>query len=88
MERHGNGRTLRLLYFGSYPPEWYGVRYETLELSDAMPDPAPGLYAVSAHAVAYVPAVGEQYMPGAGSWLRRLAPVDIVGHAFYIYEVR
>ena len=33
-------------------------------------------------------ALGAAAMPGAGAWVRRIAPVDIVGHAFYIYDVR
>jgi hypothetical protein len=88
MDRHGNGRTLRLGYFGTYPPEDYGLRYRKLEIGDLMPDPTPGLYAVSAHLVAGVPALGERTPAGGGSWLRRTAPTDIVGHSFYIYEVK
>jgi hypothetical protein len=88
MDRHGSGRTLRLAYFGSFPPEAYGLRFEKVETSALMADPSPGLYAVSAHLVAHLPAAGEQIAPGAAAWLRRVAPVDIVGHAFYIYDVR
>jgi hypothetical protein len=88
MERHGNGRTLKLAYFGVFPPEGYGLRFEKVEMGDIMVDPAPGLYAVSAHMVARFPAVGASVAPGAGVWMRRTAPVDIVGHAFYIYEVK
>jgi hypothetical protein len=85
---HGNGRMVRLAYFGSYPPENYGLKFQKLDPADLFPEPSPGLYAVSAQLVARIPAMGATVMPGAGSWLRRMAPVDIVGHAFYIYEVR
>lgn len=88
MDLHGNGRALRLGYFGIYPPEDYGLRCRKLELRDLLPEPTPGLYAVSAHLVAGVPALGEQAGTGAGWWLRRTAPTDIVGHAFYIYDVK
>jgi hypothetical protein len=37
--------------------------------------------------VARIPVMGGTVSPGAGSWLRRMAPVAIVGHAFYIYDV-
>jgi hypothetical protein len=53
-----------------------------------MPEPAPGWYAVSAHLVGRIPTVGEKFQQGGGAWLRRIAPVAIVGHAVYIYEVR
>jgi hypothetical protein len=88
MDRHGKGRTLRLAYFGSFPPEGYGLRFEKVETASLMAGPSPGLYAVSAHLVAHLPAAGELAAPGAGSWMRRVAPVAIVGHAFYIYDLR
>jgi hypothetical protein len=86
MDRHGNGRMLRLAYFGSFPPEAYGLQFQKVGPTDLRKDPPPGLYAVSAHVVAHVPGSGG--LAGAVSWLQRLAPVDIVGHAFYIYDVR
>ena len=48
--------------------------------------PAPGLYAVSAHMVARMSAMAAT-LPQADPWLRRLTPVAVVGHAFYIYDV-
>ena len=88
MALHGNGRKLRLAYFGSYPPEGSGLRFEKVPPNGLMADPSPGLYAVSAHLVAHLPVEWEQTAPGAGWWMRRIAPVAIVGHAFYIYDVR
>jgi hypothetical protein len=88
MALHGNGRKLRLAYFGSYPAEGSGLRFEKVDTDSLMADPSPGLYAVSAHIVAHLPAEWAETTPGAGSWMRRIAPVDIVGHAFYIYDVR
>jgi hypothetical protein len=89
MDRHGNGRPLRLAYFGTFPPEGYGLHAENLAPRDLLVAPKPGLYAVSAHMVAHTPALGDSLASGAGAgaWLRR-DPIDIVGHAFYIYEVR
>jgi hypothetical protein len=88
MDLHGNGRTVRLAYFGSFPPENYGLRFESIDMSGLAAEPSPGLYAVSAHLVARLPVLGAQVAPGVGSWLRRVAPVAIVGHAFYVYDVR
>jgi hypothetical protein len=85
---HGNGRTVRLAYFGSYPPEGYGLRFQKLDPGELFSEPAPGLYAISAQMVARIPSMGAAVAPGAGSWLRRMAPMAIVGHAFYIYDVR
>jgi hypothetical protein len=86
MERRAQGRTVRLGYFGSYPPEGYGLRFEKVGIAELLPEPSPGLYAISAHLVARIPPIGAD--SGQGAWLRRLAPADIVGHAFYIYDVR
>jgi hypothetical protein len=36
-----------------------------------------------------MPTVGEKFEGRGGAvWLRRTTPVEIVGHAFYIYQVR
>ena len=85
---HGNGRTVRLAYFGTYPPEAYGLRFQKLEPVQLLAEPSKGLYAVSAQLVARIPAMGATMAQGAGGWLRRIPPVAIVGHAFYIYDVR
>jgi Dolichyl-phosphate-mannose-protein mannosyltransferase/SEC-C motif len=88
MDRNAKGRTVRLGYFGSFPPEGYLARFERVAVRELLSQPSPGLYAVSAHVVARLPSMRETIAAGAGSWQRRAAPVDIVGHAFYIYEVR
>jgi hypothetical protein len=88
MDRHRNVPAVHLAYPGTFPPEAYGLRYQPLLAHDLMHDPSPGWYAVSAHLVGRIPTVGEKFMQGGGAWLRSTAPVDIVGHSFYIYEVR
>ena len=87
VEKHGEKRTIRLAYFGSFPPENYGLQYQKIGLGDLLPQPAPGLYAVSAHLVARYPAMADRALPGAGAWLRQTPPTAIVGHAIYIYDV-
>jgi hypothetical protein len=86
--RHADLPPVRLSYPGTFPPEAYGLRYEKFLTHQLMPEPAPGWYAVSSSLVGRVPTVGEKFQQGGGAWLRRITPVDIVGHAFYIYEVR
>jgi hypothetical protein len=86
-DAHAAGRKVRLAYFGTYPPEGYQLRYEKLEPDALLSEPSPGLYAVSAHFVARIPAFGAAAVPVAGAWLRTMTPVAIVGHAYYIYDV-
>jgi len=66
-------RPLKLAYFGSFNPRAYGLNAEPVELTE---HPVPGLYAVSAHFVARVPA----------EWLKH--PTAIIGHAIYVYDLK
>ena len=61
---------------------------ERIGPEELLQDPQPGLYVVSAHFVARVPALGARLKPGAGEWLRRTPPVAIVGHSLYVYDIR
>jgi len=77
--RHPDSRTMWLAWFGSFPPEAWGIPSQTLSLYyiESNPVPAPGLYVVSAKYV-------SRYTL---SWLRTTAPTAIVGHALYIYDI-
>ena len=86
VERHPEVPALRLAYPDTFPPEAYVPRLEIYPANLLMPDPDPGWYAVSAALVRRAPAVGRS-MNGA-AWLERMEPVDLVGHAYYIYHVR
>jgi hypothetical protein len=87
LDHHAAGRNIRLAYFGTILPEAYGVACERIGPEELMQDPRPGLYVVSAHFVARVPALGARLKPGAGEWLRRTPPVAIVGHSLYVYDI-
>jgi len=87
VDRNAKGQPLHLGYFGSYPPENYGIDYIKTEMGQLPGKPAPGLYAVSAQMVARTPAIADTVLPGSAAWLRAM-PEAIVGHAFYIYRVR
>jgi len=103
LDAHEPGRPVKLAYFGSFPPEVYGLTgYKValdgalvrLRLSSRFSDsidfhtkPDPGLYAVSAHLVARLPPLGDRFAHGGGAWLRTVSPVAIVGHAYYIYDI-
>jgi len=87
LEQNAQGRTVRLAYFGSFPPESYGISYEPLEFVDLQsPVPPRGIVIVSAHLVANVPAMVEKKSLTIGSWLRDLPPTAIIGHSLYVYD--
>jgi hypothetical protein len=85
-DRNGAGRTMKLAYFGSFPPQYYDLRQEPIDMRQLLvTKPSPGLYVVSAHLVARTPPTGKD---GAGQWLRKMEPTAIVGHGFYIYDIK
>ncbi|HTX38812.1 MAG TPA: hypothetical protein VME43_27485, partial [Bryobacteraceae bacterium] len=86
---HAPGRTVKLAYFGYFPPEYYGLHAQAIGTQQLVESKAPpaGLYAISAHFVASAPVAGAQFAGGGGAWLRTLRPTAIVGHAFYIYDI-
>ncbi len=88
MDAHAQGRKLNLAYFGSFPPTNYGLNYEKIDPAALMSRPRPGLYAISAFWIGRIPAAVEAVAPGADFWMADVAPVAIVGHAFYIYDIR
>lgn len=87
LDQHAQGRPVHLSYFGVYPPEGYGLDYPKSDIVELASKPAPGLHAVSAHLVARTPALADTAIRGSADWLRS-PPLAIVGHAFYIYDVR
>lgn len=88
LDRNAPGRHIRLGYFGTVPPEAYGIAYSPMNDDDLLNGSTPGLYAVSAHIVASTPAVAKQARGSGAEWLRTTPPVAIVGHAFYVFDVR
>ncbi len=87
LDLHANGRTVKLTYFGFYPPEDYGLKYQKADPGALFANPEPGLYAVSANWMARVPAIAATMPQGGAAWLRQ-PPAAIVGHSFYIYDVK
>jgi hypothetical protein len=88
-EANAKGRPIRLAYFGSFPPEVYGLppQSESLTSNELMQVPAPGLYAVSAHMYARTNAFIDKYRQGS-VWMRITEPRAVVGHAYYIYDIK
>jgi hypothetical protein len=85
---NGRGRPLRFAYFGSFPPDGYGLPAEKDAVRKLATDATPGagLYAVSAHWVARIPALAARDSAGAAHWLVHARPIAIVGHSIYIYD--
>jgi hypothetical protein len=79
LDRNAPGRPLRLQYFGTFPPESYGIRAEEATKSMVLL-PQPGLYAISAHSVASAP------VQAGATWLQE-DPLAVVGHAYYIFDI-
>ena len=80
LDVHAKGRPIKLASVFQFPPETYGIQSEkaTVLAQGAKP---PGLYVISAGLVARIPTI-----PAADNRFRG-APVAVVGHAFYIYEL-
>jgi hypothetical protein len=87
LDTHAAGRPVRLAYFGSFPAEVYGLPAESLTARDLMRVPAPGLYAVSAHVYAHTNGEIDKFRQGS-LWMRITKPRAVVGHAYYIYDIR
>ena len=77
---------VRLAYFGSVPPERYGVRAEPLDARILEAPPPPGRYVLSAHI--YARLRGALAARPGEAWLLRVEPSAIVGHAYYVYDVK
>lgn len=87
LDKNAAGRSFQLGYFGTYPPEAYGISYQGLNAPELMRGPRPGLYVLSAHLVAFLPAISAGAAPGYGQWLRQVPPTAVVGHSFYVYDI-
>jgi hypothetical protein len=88
LDQNAKGRDFRFFYFGSFPPQDYGLHFDRQNITDLASNPLPGLYVISAHAIGAFPALGDFNHTGDGQWLRTTQPTAIVGHALYVYDLR
>jgi hypothetical protein len=77
--------TLRLYYFGSAEPEAYGVRWSPFTLRETR-EPPPGVYAISAHYLAYLRKLTKVEGMEGVDWLSLYRPIAKAGHSIYIYR--
>lgn len=75
---HPDSRIMKMAYFGSFPPEPYGIIAQTPTRQDLEGQPSPGIYVISAKYIARL----------RNSWVRTAKPTAVVGHVFYIFDVR
>lgn len=64
---------IKLYYFGTADPAYYGIRYEIPDSAD-FEEPSEGIYAISA-----------QYLE-AFSWINEFEPIAKVAHSIFIYK--
>jgi hypothetical protein len=85
LKTHPGPAPLRLAFFGSFPPERYGLVYEPLDARVLASAPPPGRYVLSAHV--YARLRGALRARPEGGWVLRARPTAIVGHAYYVWDV-
>lgn len=75
---------VRLLYYGTALPEYFGVVTVPMSQQDWREKPRPGLYVISAEYL--VRGLRQAESRGWHSdWLRRYEPVDVLGGTLYLY---
>jgi hypothetical protein len=80
---------VRLAYFGSVRPALYGVDLPAIGVEELAHRPPPGRYVLSAHFVARtLGTLRSRHADGPGNWLLHARPAAVVGHAFYVYDLR
>jgi hypothetical protein len=79
-----NGMTkVKLSYFGSADPSFYGIDYEYLLSKPGLEEacePTHGTIAISATNL-------QMLLPECYRWLRQYEPVDKIGYSIFVYEV-
>jgi len=82
-EAHGQGRPLRLLYFGAANPAAYGVEAVPMEEPELLA-PRSGLYAISAHNLVFFRMIHHNEGKDC-DWLSKYQPVGKAGYSIFIY---
>ena len=67
----------------------YGLDVTLISSDDALPPPRPGTLILSSHCVARVRARLDSYYGNRPeNWMARAEPTTIVGHTYYVYDIR
>ena len=73
---------VKLFYVGSGRPAYYGIKAESMGLSDLGQTPEPGIYVIEAHGLVRARAYFKI------DWLKRYELLDVIGYSFYVFRVR
>ena len=74
-------RGVRLRYFNTARPEYYGIWAKQLELADLARPPEPGTYIIGAYDL-----IRAKAYYGV-DWLARYNVVDTIGYSIYVFRV-
>lgn len=72
---------VKMLYFTTGRPEYYGIRAEPMRLADLARPPEPGIYIVDANSLIRARA---QY---GVDWLKQYEVMDVIGYSVYVFRV-
>ncbi len=81
---HQPGEPIKLFYFGTVPPELYGIRHLPIPLEEIVA-PEPIVYAISAHQLVYIRKIAKQTKANI-DWLTKYRPFDRAGYSIYLYR--
>jgi hypothetical protein len=89
LQVHAPQQRIGLAYFGTGRPQAVGIEFDRVNPRDLEKPLPPGLYAISAHLLARARgSLHARYGDGAENWIAHTQPAAVVGHAFYVYEIR
>ena len=89
LQSHAPHQRIGLAYFGTGRPQADGIEFDRVNPRDLEKPLLPGLYAISAHLLARARgSLHARYGDGAENWIAHTEPRAVVGHAFYVYEIR
>lgn len=72
---------VKLFYFTTGRPEYYGIRAEQMQLADLARTPEPGIYIIGAYDL-----IRARAYYGI-DWLKRYKVVDRIGYSVYVFRV-
>jgi hypothetical protein len=76
-------------YFGAGDPAHYGIRGRRITDFNFIVQPTYGTVILSAHGIPRARSILDNvFGNGPLNWLRHTKPLAIVGHAYYVYEIR
>jgi Dolichyl-phosphate-mannose-protein mannosyltransferase len=78
-----------IYYFGTADLAYYGIEATHIGDPSTLLQPSRGTLIISAHWLARLRAgLAQLYGSGRENWLLHARPKEIIGHAYYVYEVR